>query len=100
GSVISEVMALQAPPELLGISTTCPQPCRPTLRTHLRLAIHRLPLSRVTNGAHGTSSRSFIERDSATPTRWDFVRRRCTGLWIHQSALPRGFSTTMRPAMH
>jgi pimeloyl-ACP methyl ester carboxylesterase len=76
------------------------EPFHPTLRRHSPSAIRHLRISRPTNGTHGTSWRSSTRRGWATPTRWGFARRRCTGLWIHLSASPRGSSTTTRPAMH
>jgi len=85
GNAVSEVMALQQPPGLLGISTNMaatvpPRSCRPWL------VERRLPRPcQRTNGARGTSSTSSTRKDSATPTRWGSARRRCTGSPIRPS---------------
>ena len=98
GNAVSEVMALQAPPELLGISTNMPATVPPRSTRRSSLASRSRPTSPPTNRERGTSSASSIRMASATRTKWRSAHKRFTGLRIHRSAWQRGFWITMMPA--
>ena len=55
GNAVTENMALQAPPELLGISTNMPAAVPPDIDKALSPAVRRRPASRPTSATRGTS---------------------------------------------
>ena len=91
GAVITELMGVQAPPELLGIHTNMPgvfpadidkaaasgAPAPSGLSADEKVAYERWP--------------SYMQRASPTATRWGCARRRCTGLRTLPSAWPAYF---------
>jgi pimeloyl-ACP methyl ester carboxylesterase len=74
GALITEVMAVQAPPGLLGIHTNFPAAVPPEI-------------------AHAAGKRA-----SSTHSRWPTARRRCTGSPIRRWPWPRGCSITTSAA--
>jgi len=85
GAIITDVMASQGHPELVGIPT-CLVYFRATLIGLPSQALRRPPVSRRTKDSHTTSSPWNMRRASATATRWGCGRRHCTGLQILPSA--------------
>ena len=96
GNAVSEKMALQAPPGLLGIHTNMPATVPPDIRKALAYDSRRQPVSPPRSSTRGISSTSSTRKGWATPTRWRCARRRSTGLRIRPWAWPPGCSTTTR----
>jgi hypothetical protein len=69
GNAVTEFMAVQEPPGLLGIHTNMPSPFRPTSPRHSRGARRRPPISRPMSATRGTSSTSSTRMGLATPSR-------------------------------
>jgi pimeloyl-ACP methyl ester carboxylesterase len=80
GNAISEVMALQQPPGLLGI--------------HTNMAATVPRAFRRRKNTRGMGSMTSIRTGWATPTRWRFVRRRSTESSIRRLVLRAGYSIT------
>ena len=99
GAVITDLMGVQAPPELLGIHTNMPgifpadingaafsgAPAPSGLSADEKLAYDRLQF--------------VYQKESATGTRWGCARRPCTESRTHPSAWRRISSITTRAAM-
>jgi pimeloyl-ACP methyl ester carboxylesterase len=96
GALITEQMALLAPPELIAIHSNMPGTIPPEIVK--ALAAGSPPPSAPTRSAPPSRSRSSTGTVWATPTRWRFVRKRSPGSSIHPLAWRRGFSITMRTA--
>ena len=99
GNAVTEQMALQTPPGLLGIHTNMPA----TIPDEIAKALAAggpPPAGLVSRRAARVRPARLLlqegpglrQRDGAT------ARRRCTGSWIRRSAWPPGCSTTTRPA--
>ena len=80
GNAVSEQLGLQAPPELLGISTNMSA----TVPAEIGKAL--APISLQTSAMHGTNLISFTRRDWVMPRRWRFVRNRFMALPIRPLA--------------
>ena len=95
GALVSEQMGVLAPPELLGIHTNLPfaVPAEDPQGARSPATVCR-PASRPTKTVRVNDSFSSSLRACLTPRRWRAIRRRCTGLRIHRSASPPGFSIT------
>ena len=91
GNCVTELLALQAPPELLGIHTPTWRPLfQPTL-TRLRLVeLRRRRVSQPTNFMRTSSWPFSISTALATPSRWRTIRRRYTESRIRRWASRRG----------
>ena len=100
GALITEQMALIAPPELIAIHSNMPGTIPPEIVK--ALAAGSPPPADLGPEESRPTSRSPSSTSSAwaTPTRWRSVRRRSTGSSIHRPVWRRGFSTTTRTAMH
>jgi pimeloyl-ACP methyl ester carboxylesterase len=90
GNSISEVMALQQPPGLLGIHTNMAATVPPDVSKALS-AGGPPPAGLSTRGISSTIS---TRTASATPTRWRFVRRRSMDSSIRRLVLRAGYSIT------
>ena len=93
GNAVSEVMALQQPPGLLGIHTNMAgHRSSPTSQRRSRFT--RPPPADLTptSATPGTSWTTSIRTGSATPSKCRTARRRSTASPIHRSDLPRGCS--------
>ena len=99
GNAVSEVMALQQPPGLLGIHTNMAAtvPAR-YFEGAFGRAARRPPASRRTKSMRGTNSTISTRTAWATPTRCRTGRRRFTGSSIRRSASPAGCSITTSAA--
>ena len=101
GALITEQMALIAPPELIAIHTqhAGDHSARDCEGACCRQSASRR--SRARRKAAPTSRSPFSTSTAwATPTRWRFARKRSTGSSIHRPVWRHGFSTTTRTAMH
>jgi pimeloyl-ACP methyl ester carboxylesterase len=98
GALITQQMAVQAPPELLGIHTNMSGAVPVDIARRPRQVRHRRPASQPTRGTRTISSPFSISTAWATPSRWGTAHRLCTGLRTHLSASPTGFSTMTRAA--
>ena len=99
GNAVTEQMALQRPPGLLGIHTNMPATIPDDIAK--ALAVRRpaaAPVSPPRSSTRGISSTPSTSTASATRRRWRTARRRCTRSRTRPSAWPRGCSTTTRPA--
>ena len=94
GNAISEVMALQQPPGLLGIHTNMAATVPPDVSKALPRAARRPPAFRRRKSTRGISSMTSIRMGWATPTRWRFVRKRFTESSIRRLVLRAGYSIT------
>jgi pimeloyl-ACP methyl ester carboxylesterase len=94
GAIISEVMALQQPPGLLGIHTNMARRFHPMFLKRFRRAARRPPAFRRRKSTRGMGSMTSIGTGWATPTRWRFVRRRSTESSIRRLVLRAGYSIT------
>ena len=94
GNAISEVMALQQPPGLLGIHTNMAATVPPDVSKALSAGAPRPPAFRRRKSTRGMGSMTSIRTGWATPTRWHFVRRRSTGSSIRRLVLLAGYSIT------
>jgi hypothetical protein len=99
GALITEQMALIAPPELIAIHTNMPGTIPPEIVKALAPGVRPSPISARTRSAPTSRSHSSTRTAWATPTRWRFVRKRSTGSSIHRPASRRGFSITTRIVM-
>ena len=87
GAIITELMGVQAPPELLGIHTNMAGVIPPTLTSRLFPARRRRRVSQPTRRlAYERLQLRLQQRASPTATRWGCDRRRCTESRIHPSA--------------
>ena len=94
GALIADLMGVQAPPELLGIHTNMPGAVPPEIDKAAFTGAPPPPgLSAEEKHAYDQLAFS-IRRASPTPRRWGTTHRHCTGLRIHLSAWPPGYSTT------
>lgn len=98
GNAVSETTALQAPPELLAISTNMAATVPPKWPKRSRAAAPSRKASCPTRRTRGTSSSSSTSSAWATPTRWRSAPRPCTRSRIPPSVWPPGSSTTIRKA--
>ena len=89
-------MALQAPPELIGVHTNMPATVPDDVAKALQFGEPPPSGFRPTRRARGTSSTSSISTAWATPRRWRTVRRRSMRLRIPRSDWPPGCSITTR----
>ena len=69
GNAISEVMALQQPPGLLGIHTNMAATVPPDVSKASRWAARRRPASRPMKNTRGTNSTTSTRTGWATPSR-------------------------------
>jgi pimeloyl-ACP methyl ester carboxylesterase len=96
GAIITDVMGAQAPPELLGMHSTCPASFCPTSRRRSPSlasspqAARRPPIGQRKKSARSSRSAPSIPGAPATGWRWARSRRRCTGWRIHPSVSPPG----------
>jgi hypothetical protein len=88
GNAVSEVMALQQPPGLLGINTNMAATVPPDVSK--ALSVGGPPASRPMKNMRGTNSMISTSTAWPTPRRWGTGRRRFTESRIRRSASPRG----------
>ena len=86
GAIITDVMATQGHPELLGIHSNMPGVIPADIARLPLRALRRRPVSPRTRDSRTSSWPSYMRRASATATRWACVRKRFTGLRIPPSA--------------
>ena len=77
GAIVTNVMAEQAPPELIGIHTNMPGILPPDIAKALQPESRRPPASQPTKNAH-TSSWPSSTSTWATGSRWARARKRYT----------------------
>jgi len=94
GNAVSETMALQEPPGLLGIHTNMAATVQLMSQKHFRLAARRPPASRPMKNMRGTSSMISTSTARPTPKKCRTGHRRFTEPRIHRSASLRGCWTT------
>jgi len=82
GAVITEQMGLQAPPELLGIHTTCLACFQPISTRQPSPERRRLPASQQKRKSLTSDCSLYTPRASPTDSNWGCARRRCTELRI------------------
>jgi len=99
GAVITDLMGVQAPPELLGIHTNMPGAVPADI---YRAVLSGAPMPSGfsdTKRLPSRGSNSCTAKASPTATRWGCDRRRCMESRIPPSAWPPIFWTTMRGVM-
>ena len=97
GALVTDLMGVQAPPELLGIHTNMPGAVPPEIDTALpsrRAAAAGLSADETARVR--AARRSSTARAWPTRSRWGRARRRCTGSRTPRSAWPPACSTTTR----
>ena len=96
GGMITDVMATQAPPELLGIHLNWAFAVPPDIDKAIQTG-NPLPSDLSADERRACEQLDFSTRTAwATPSRWRTAHRRCTGWRIHPSAWRPGFLTTTR----
>ena len=86
GAIITDLMATQGHPELLGIHSNMPGIFSADIDKAALRALRRRPVSPPTRNSRTSAWPSCMRRASATATRWGCARRRFTGLRILPSA--------------
>jgi pimeloyl-ACP methyl ester carboxylesterase len=87
GAIITDLMAAQGHPELLGIHSNMPGVFSPEVERLLLRGLRRRPVSLRTRDTPTSSWPWNTRRVSATASRWVCARRRFTALQILPSAL-------------
>jgi hypothetical protein len=90
GNAVSEVMALQQPPGLLGVHTNMAATVPPDVSKALSAGGPRPPASRTMKSMHGTNSMISIGTAWPTPRKCRTGHRRFTESRIRRLASPRG----------
>ena len=90
GNAVSEIMALQAPPGLLGIHTNMAATVPAEISQRPR--VRREAASRSTDEERSLGPARLLQQEGAglRPRDGACARRRCTGWWIRRSAWPPG----------
>ena len=98
GALIVDLMAVQAPPGLVGIHTNMAGAVPPDI-DKAAFTGQPAPAGLSAEEKHAYEQLAFFYKDGlATPRRWGSARRRSTGSRIRPSASRPGSSTTTTPA--
>ena len=100
GALITEHMALLAPPELIAIHTNMPGTIPPEIVKALAAGSPPPRISGPRKSRRMSRSRFSTNTAWATPMRWRCARRRSMGSSIYRPVWRHGFSTTTPTAMH
>jgi hypothetical protein len=90
GNAVSELMALQQPPDCSASTPTCQLRFQPTSQRRSRSTRRRPPVFRATSATRLTNSSTSMERGSGTLSRCRTARKRSMASRIRLSDLPRG----------